>query len=99
MEGQVQILKYIQHLRPNTIMSLIKLDSRGRLKESWVSKKTTKRLESILKKLRLRYTQLLSIYTICKNYKLPYKEAYNMYIEYIGRAAQLDRYIKKNRNE
>jgi len=57
-------------------MSLIKTDSGGRIRKSWVEKKSTKRLEVIRDKATLNYLTLNHAVNILNNFGLDYLEAY-----------------------
>lgn len=70
-------------------MSLVKLD-----REDWVNKKSTKRLKIILRKCRINYNRLYASMELLKSYNLPAdKNIYNLYNEYLLKAATLDNII------
>jgi hypothetical protein len=76
-------------------MSLIKKDSKNNIKQSWLDKKSEKRLRSVLKKLRINQNKLRNIYFDLRSYGLEYKYVLKKYNFYVLSSAQLDNYITR----
>lgn len=75
-------------------MSLVKLDSKNEIRESWWNRKSIKRLETILIKCRRNYNILHNTIHILKSHNLPIDESIeNLYDSWVLRAALLDNII------
>lgn len=76
-------------------MSLIKKDIENNIKQSWLEKKSEKRLRVVLKKLRINQNKLRNIYCDLYSYGLDYKDVFKKYQFYLLVSAQLDNYINR----
>jgi len=76
-------------------MSLIKKDIENNIKQSWLEKKSEKRLRVVLKKLRINQNKLRNIYCDLYSYDLDYKDVFKKYQFYLLLSAQLDNYISR----
>lgn len=74
-------------------MSIIKLNSDGIIRESWHSKKSTKRLIVILNKCRRNYGILRNTIDVLKSYNVPIEDIETLYEKYVHKAAMLDNII------
>ncbi|HSE99745.1 MAG TPA: hypothetical protein VLA48_02525 [Nitrososphaeraceae archaeon] len=74
-------------------MSLIKLDSKGRIRESWLYKKSTKRLKVILSKSRKNYSDLHEIMKTLHSHNIPINEIGIVYHRHLLNSATLDNII------
>ena len=76
-------------------MSLIKKDIENNIKQSWLEKKSEKRLRVVLKKLRINQNKLRKLYCELYSYGLEYKDVFKKYQFYLLTSAQLDNYITR----
>jgi hypothetical protein len=74
-------------------MSLINLNDNGIIKESWHSKKSTKRLEIILFKCRRNYNTLYNTMLVLKIHNLPIENVEILYEKWVHKAAMLDNIV------
>ena len=80
-------------------MSLIKLDKRGVIRESWAEKKTTKRSKVILKKVSSNKYKLFTMWYSLKSYNLETKEVKRMWEKYLLAEIILNSIIRNRENE
>lgn len=79
-------------------MSLIKKDESNNIKNSWLEKKSQKRLKIILKKCRINKNKTRQLYCDLYSYGLEHIEVFKKYQFYLLVSAQLDNFINRKIN-